>query len=531
MLKDAGSDEAPSRLLPVALAFVALVTLAAYWPVLGNGFIDYDDPLYVTGNEFVRRGLTWRGAVWAFTSVHAGNWHPLTWLSHMLDIQLFGLDPAGHHATALLLHTANSVLLCVLLYRLSGFTGRSLFAALLFAIHPLHVESVAWISERKDVLSTLFWLLTMWAYAGYARSRSAGRYPLMVVVFTLGLMAKQMLVTLPLVLLLLDWWPLRRLPSVGIRNLLMEKVPLLALSAAASLLTLRAQSSAGAVTGGFDSIFIQVGNALISYVKYLGKMFFPVNLALFYPFEPADVTAVKVAGAAAFLALVTWWALAQRNERPYLLFGWLWYLVTLLPVIGFIRIGQHAVADRYTYVPLIGIFIILAWGAADISARYRHGSRAAAAVAAAVVLALSVLTAGQVRYWNNSYDLYTHALAVTERNWMAHNNLGILLSQHQRHGEAIEHFRESVRHNPKDGTGYRNLGNALQATGRPAEAIEAFRMATTLNPGDVEAHHRLGYAYLMSGNRDLAYQEYLQLTRLHEGYAKSLLDSIRMSIR
>ena len=523
-------------LLPIALALVAAITVVVYWPVLQNGFIDFDDDVYVTANSVVRQGLTMKGVGWSFTTFYAGNWHPLTWLSHMLDIQLFDLNPAGHHATSLLFHTANSLLVCYLLYRLTGFLGRSVLVALLFAVHPLHVESVAWVSERKDVLSTLFWLLALLAYHGYALKPSLKRYLPVALFFTLGLMAKPMLVTLPLTLLLLDFWPLQRFERQGARECfcgngvkgrLLEKVPLLAVSAAVSLVTVRAQESAGAVAhGDGHSLLLSAGNAVICYLKYLQLMCWPTDLALFYPFEPSAVTLPKAAGAILLLAAITAVVTVQRHKRPYLVVGWLWYLVTLLPVIGFLRVGSQALADRYTYVPLIGIFVMLAWGGEELTRTWRKGKELAAAVAVIVTVLLSMQTMTQIGYWRNSYLLFDHALTVVERNWLAHNNMGILLSQLNRNDEALQHFQESVRLNPKGVDGYRNLGNSLQMTGNNAAAIEAFRQAVRLAPSDAESHLRLGYAYLFGGDRESAYQEYRLLLPLDEANARSLLDSI-----
>jgi len=521
--------------LPIALFLIVVVTVTVYWPVLHNDFIDFDDDVYVTLNMAVRQGLTLKGFIWAFSTFHAGNWHPLTWLSHMLDVNLFGLNPSWHHATSLFIHTTNSLLVCAILHRLTGFVGRSMVVALLFAIHPLHVESVAWVAERKDVLSTLFWLLTMWAYTSYASSPSLKRYLPVTAFFTLGLMAKQMLVTLPVILLLMDYWPLQRLAPGQSKNggclkpLLVEKIPFVLLSATASLVTLRAQASGGAIAHGDDqSILLCAGNALLSYVKYIRNMFWPADLALFYPFAPSVITPLKVTAAAALLAMLTCVIVTQGKRRPYLAFGWFWYLVTLLPVIGFIRVGGQALADRYTYIPLIGLFLLLVWGVAELAEKWRNGAILAAGGTVIVIAIFSAVTSTQVRYWRSSYDLYAHALAVVEGNWLAHNNMGILLSQHNRNDEAILHFMESVRINPKGGEGFRNLGNSLQMTGRMPEAIQAFRQAVWNNPNDPENHYRLGYAYLLAGNPDLAYQEYNQLLRLNNAYAGPLLESIRV---
>jgi tetratricopeptide (TPR) repeat protein len=527
--------------LPIALLLIAGVTVAVYWPVLNNGFIDYDDTDYVTANMMVRQGLTLKGFIWSFMAFHAGNWHPITWLSHMLDIQLFNLNPMGHHADSLLFHVANALLLCLVLERLTGRLGRSMVVALLFALHPLHVESVAWIAERKDVLSTLFLLLTMAAYAWYTLRPSLTRYLPIVVLFALGLMAKQMLVTLPLILLLLDYWPLNRLfpckkegeaGGPTMKFILAEKIPLFAISAIAALVTLRAQDSAGALAHGNEQFSLQyAGNALISYVKYIWKMLWPTDLALFYPFDPAAVTILKVAAATVLLAVITAIVVVQRKKRPYLVLGWFWYLITLLPVIGFIRVGSQAMADRYTYVPLIGLFVVVVWGGAEIAGQWHGGLQAAAGMAAITLALLAVLTVGQIRYWQNSYDLYAHALTVVKRNWLAHNNMAILLAQQYRYDEAIRHFRESLSIFPNQAEGFMNLGNAYQSTGNNNAAIDAFSEAVRLKPNIVEGHFRLGYAYLIAGNINLAYREYLRLMRLNESYARPLLDSIRMSER
>lgn len=538
-------------LLPFSLFLIATVTVAVYWPVLRNDFITFDDDVYVTGNLVIRQGLTFKGLLWSFSKFHEANWFPLTWLSHMLDVELFAMNPAGHHATNLLIHTMNSALLCALLHRLTGRLGRSTVVALLFAIHPLHVESVAWVAERKDVLSTLFWLMTMWVYCSYARQPSLKRYLPVTVFFALGLMSKQMLVTLPFVLLLMDYWPLKRfaphhpqieppLPATNcwgkgmstMKLLLVEKIPLFLMSAAASLVTLRAQDSGGALAhGDGSSVLLCVGNALISYVKYIRNMFWPADLALFYPFEPSAVTVLKVTGAVTVLAMVTGVTFTQSKKRPYLVFGWFWYLITLLPVIGFIRIGSQALADRYTYVPLIGLFLIIAWGGSEIAGKWRNGLTAAAGVTGFIVMILASLTFTQIHYWQNSYVLYTHALAAVERNWLAHNNIGILLAQQHRNDEALFHFRESVRLNPNSGAGFRNLGNSLQMAGKNAEAIEAYIKAVSIDPKNIEGHFRLGYAYLLSGATALAYQEYSQLLRLDEALARNLLNSIEMQKR
>ncbi len=517
--------------LPLALLLIVAVTLAVYWTVLDNAFISYDDTDYVTGNMMVRQGLTAPGFIWAFSAFHAGNWHPLTWLSHMLDVSLFNLDPRGHHASALLFHTLNATILCALLHRLTGLLGRSLVVALLFALHPLHVESVAWIAERKDVLSTLFWLLTMWSYALFAEKPTVKRYLPVLCCFAFGLLAKQMLVTLPFILLLMDYWPLpHRTPSLdkkSLINLLSEKIPFFVMAAVAAAVTIRAQASAGAIARGEgNSLFASAGNAFISYLTYIQNMCWPTRLAIFYPFEPERITPLKAMSAVTLLALASFIIIVQRKKRPYLLFGWFWYLITLLPVIGFLRIGGQAFADRYTYIPLIGLFVMLVWLCADMAASLRHGSRIIAGITVVICVLLSLLTNKQIGYWKTSYELYSHALNVVDRNWLAHNNIGILLSQSGRNEAAMAHFRQSVALNPKGSEGYRNLGNALQMAGRDREALDAFVIATSINPVDTESLFRLGYAYLFSGDIERAQQEYVRLLPLDRVRAEALLASI-----
>jgi tetratricopeptide (TPR) repeat protein len=526
-----GTSRDSSRLFP-ALGLLVLATLATYWPVLSNGFIDYDDPDYVTANMMVRQGLTLKGIVWAFTAFHAANWHPLTWISHMLDVTLFGMNPAGHHAVSLLLHTLNGVLVCTLLYRMTGLLGRSLTVALLFALHPLHVESVAWVAERKDLLSTLFWLLTMHAYAGYVKKAGLWRYGLVALLFALGLMAKQMLVTLPLMLLVMDYWPLRRVAGTAgplptpFMALLREKIPLFLIAAAASLVTIRAQGAGGAMGHGGESasLLLSAGNALLAYVTYIRKMLWPSDLAFFYPLDPAAVTIPALLGAIALLAATTACTVALRRTRPWLLSGWLWYLITLLPVIGFIRIGDQALADRYTYIPLTGLFVMICWGGAELVAKWRGGHRYVAGITLIVCAFLAILTTMQLRYWQSSFALYRHALETVEGNWLAHNNMGTLLLRQRRNDEAIAHFRESVRLNPRGVLGLKNLGNALMAGGRYAEAIDAFRTGAMVAPDDAEVHFLLGITCLQTGNSELARREYQQLLRLDQARAASLLE-------
>jgi hypothetical protein len=465
---------------------------------------------------------------WAFTTLHTGNWHPLTWLSHMLDVELFALNPAGHHLTSLLLHTANSLLLLSLLVRLTGFLGRSLAVALLFGLHPLHVESVAWVAERKDLLAALFWLLALGAYARYARAPGPGRYLLLTALFVLGLLAKPMVVTLPLVLLLLDVWPHQRPATVPRSRLVAEKLPILALSLASAGVTLFAQRAGGALNPhDAATLPMNIGNALLAYLGYLQKMLWPTRLAVLYPFDPLTVTPGRVAGAAAVLAAVSVLVLGQRQSRPYLAFGWLWYLVTLLPVIGLVRVGAQAMADRYTYLPLIGIFIALVWGGADLTAGLRRAPVLQVTAVALAVAACAVLTRAQLRHWRSSLELFRHTVAVTENNWVAHHNLASDLLRARAVDEAIGHYREALRLNPRYVSAYLNLGIVLRERGELDQAIACFRAAVAVDPAAAAARMNLGFACVAVGDRTCAESEYRELLRLDAPRAEALGDALR----
>ena len=416
--------DSSARLIAIAAVLLAL-TLLIYLPVRSFDFVNYDDPDYVTNNPHVRSGITADSVAWALTSQDAGNWHPLTWLSHMLDCRLFDLNGGGHHLTNLALHALNSLLLFWLLWRLTGALWRSAWVALLFALHPLHVESVAWVAERKDVLSAAFFFLTILAYIRFVERRTPIRYLAVLLAFCLGLMAKSMLVTLPFVLLLLDVWPLQRSPKTAWRPLLLEKVPLFVISLAASVLTFLAQRHAGAVTG-VDSIPIlaRLGNACISYLTYLFETVWPAGLAAFYPL-PVKLPAVQaIAAAAAVLALSV---LAWRSvrSRPYLFVGWFWYLGILVPVIGLVQVGSQAHADRYTYLPLIGIFVVAAWSLASIVERWPRTQAIVTALAIASAAACAATTSRQLPYWQNTATLFNHALDVNSENFIALDGLGI----------------------------------------------------------------------------------------------------------
>jgi protein O-mannosyl-transferase len=482
----------------IALA-LAVATLAVYWPVVGHGFVDYDDDEYVFRNPHVASGLSAEGVAWAFTSVAAANWHPLTWLSHMLDCQLFGLRPAGHHATSLALHTLNVVVLFLVLARLTGGLWPSAASAALFALHPLNVESVAWVAERKNVLSTLFWILALGAHGWYARRPGARRYLAVAAATALALLSKPMAVTLPFVLLLLDFWPLGRMRRGAVGRLVVEKLPLLALAALTSAITLRAHLEGGSVVA-VEAIppGARVANAIVSYADYVAKLVWPARLGVFYPHRESSLSLAQVAATAVALLLVTAASLRAARRAPYLPVGWLWYLGTLVPVIGIVQVGTQAMADRYTYVPAIGLFIALCWGVAALAAR-RPAPRALAAVAAAGLLALAVRTSVQVRAWHDSLTLFTATLAAVPDSWVAHYNLGNALMAANRTAEAEAHFAETVRLRPRFARGHNNRGDALDALGRQQEAIAAYREAIRINPDLAEAHNNLGTALAAQG--------------------------------
>ena len=501
------------------------VCLIAYAPLLWNDFIVYDDRSYVTGNAKVREGLTLQGILWAFGSFHSYNWHPLTWISHMLDVQLFGLNPAGHHFTSIVFHALNSILIYLLTRVLLGGQWKSLCVALLFAVHPAHVESVAWVAERKDMLSTFFGMLAALAYVKYARTPKMGQYAVVLGFFLLSLLSKPMLVSLPLVLLLLDYWPLERwqLPRSTradgkmCRNIVMEKMPLFALALASCVVTFLVQSREGAVNVQ-TPFLLNCGNAIISYVKYLFLLVWPHPLAVIYPFQPDDITLFNVSGAAIVIVLISGVVAYQRKIRPYLMLGWLWYLVTLLPVIGFVRIGDHSIADRYTYVPYLGLFIIVVWGAEELGRALRVGTRVITVAAVIIFALMSMATIRQQLLWRNSITLFEHAIRVTDDNAVAHKMLGIAYGeQGNREKAAAEgamarmlHYRYMVKVHPRDYDLHFRLGNAYHELGRLEESQAAYQAALALNPRLSKAYNNMGIVQAMRGNLGEARRSFLK---------------------
>jgi protein O-mannosyl-transferase len=471
---------------------LALVTLGLYAPVLGHDFIDFDDDTYVTANPMVREGWTWRGFAWAWTTGHAANWHPLTWLSHITDCSLFGLNPAGHHATSALLHAANTVLLFLLLRRMTGAVWRAAVVAALFGWHPLHVESVAWVAERKDVLSTFFFFLTIWAYIRYVEegkaqsSRRKAFYGLSLLFFAFGLMSKPMVVTLPFVLLLLDYWPLERFGPGLAKRLALEKLPFFALSAAMCVITYLVQKSGGAVSEAAP-LLARAVNAVVSYGRYLGRMFWPARLAVIYPLS-ADVSLVGLCVGSLLLVAVTWLVLKCRQRR-YLATGWFWYLGMLVPVIGLVQVGPQSSADRFTYVPLIGIFLILVWGGADLAVKWRLPAWAPALAAALSLAACAAFTEVQLSYWTDSGTLFRRALAVTTDNEMAWNSAGTYLAAQGKTGEALQRFTHSLAVSKNNYLAWNNLGAYLWRQGKNAEALQCFTISLQEHERPVTLHN------------------------------------------
>jgi tetratricopeptide (TPR) repeat protein len=517
--------------LAAGLAVLALAA-AALSPVLRAGFV-YDDLDYVVGNPAVLGGLSPGGLRWAATAFYSANWHPLTWLSHMADVQLFGLDAARHHLVNLLLHLANAALLGAALARLTGAPWPSLLVAALFAVHPAHVESVAWVSERKDLLSTLCACCALLAWAGYARRGGAARYGAALGWFALGLLAKPMLVTLPVLLLLLDFWPLGRagaapLATAGGRRrlaaLVGEKAPFLLLALGSGLVTLAAQRSFGAVrTFEQSPPGERVANALVSTVRYLGELLWPRDLAVFYPLEP--VPPWQAAAAALLIAALTAAAVRLARRRPYLLVGWLWFLVMLLPVIGLVQVGEQARADRYTYLSYTGLFAALAWLGAEAAPRLRRPAVALGVPAALLLAALAALAHAQARVWLSDETLFRHAIAATERdgrvNHVARAGLGTALSDAGRTAEALPHLEAAVRARPRFALALYNLGNVYQGLARPGDAAAAYRAALAARPGYAEAANNLGNVLSTLGRRAEAVAAYRDAVRARPGYAEA----------
>jgi protein O-mannosyl-transferase len=488
-----------------------LATFVVYAQVRDFDFVNYDDGVFITDNLNVRQGITAQGLEWALTSGYEGNWVPLTWVSHMLDCQFFGLDSGWHHLHNVLLHALAAVMLCIFLQRATGTRWRSALAAFLFALHPLHVQSVAWVAERKDVLSACFWFLTLWLYVRYAERPGTGRYLAVALSFWLGLMAKPMMVTLPFVLLLLDYWPLARLGQRG-RKAIWEKLPLLGLAGAAAAITYLVQKHAEAVN--LIPPKARLANAIHSYALYILQTFWPARLAVFYPY-PRDFAFgfLPLLAEGVLLAVVTTGVIVLRRRAPYLLMGWGWFVVTLVPVIGLVQVGDQAHADRYMYIPMVGLLVMLIWGAAEILEELQ-AKMLAIPLAAAACLALAVLSWIQVGYWRNSETLFRHALAVTNDNKIANNNLGNYLMASGRLSEALPYFETAVRIDPESAPARTNLGTVLGELGRLPDAIAQLQIAVRLAPDDPKAHSQLGTALAYAGHLPEAAAEFESALRI-----------------
>jgi protein O-mannosyl-transferase len=517
--------------LKIAL-FLIVLTLLVFARAGGLEFLSYDDNLYITDNQTVQNGLSWGNAAWAFTTMHAANWHPLTWLSLMLDVQLFGQRPGAIHLINVLFHAANVALLFLILLRMTGARWRSAFVAALFAIHPLHVESVAWVAERKDVLSVFFGLLTIMTYVRYVNRPAPTRYAWVVLAFILSLLSKPMLVTMPFLLLLLDYWPLGRIagrlrpfpesspaPEASWTRLIMEKIPLIVLCAASSAVTVVAQKHGNALAEDSLSLGLRLANAAVGYVRYLGKTFWPGSFSVFYPHPGPSLPTWQAVGAFLFLLLITTLVLLRLRQSPWLAVGWFWFMGTLVPVIGLVQVGAQSIADRYTYFPLIGVFLMIAWEAPEVSKGLRIGPRALWIASSLVILVLAGLTWRQLGFWRNDETLFRHALSVTKNNCVAQASLAEALLRKGDLDEAYGYFQSTLRLCPKDEQSWYNLGVLQKDRGELPEAEYSFREALRLKPKYTMAWSNLCVVYLASGRVPEAIDALLEATRLAPGDA------------
>jgi protein O-mannosyl-transferase len=492
-------DKQPWLIAGICVGLVALV-----WFAFGKSadfpFVNYDDPAYTYENSVIARGLSWSGVVWAFTHAQAGNWHPLTTISHMIDCEVFDLHAGAHHVVNVVLHALTAIGLFVSLRLLTGSLWRSAFVAAVFAVHPLRVESVVWIAERKDVLSGLFFMLTLIAYVWYTKRRSVGRYVTMSILFACGLMSKPMLVTLPVILLLLDHWPLKRLVDLrSFKNLIVEKLPLFALSLLSSAATLIAQKPA---LGSFEQLPLswRLGNAVLAYLIYLRQMFWPTKLAVFYPHFDNTLPMWQVLLGITALTAITLLTIVARKRSPYLLVGWLWYACMLIPVIGIVQVGLQGHADRYTYLPQIGLYIGFTWLLSELIAGWRYGRPIVAGAAIAIVVGLAGASRVHASYWKDSESLWNHAIANTSDNHLAHAHLADLLLREGRIQEAIFHCQEAIRIRPGDADAQNNLGLALLQQGDEADAKVHFEQSLTSNPNNLNA--RINLAWVLATSPD-----------------------------
>lgn len=496
---------------------LVVATGAAFYGVSGNGFIEIDDPEYITQNPQVGGGLTMENARWALTTFQAGNWHPLTWWVHMTDVELFGMDAGKHHLTSLLFHIASTLVLFLVFRRMTGALWPSAFVAALFALHPAHVESVAWACEKKDVVSTLFWFLTMAAYARYVEKPSFGRYVPVFLVFSIGLTAKQMLVTLPFALLLLDYWPLDRLDRRTFRRRLLEKVPLIAIAAAVSVVTVFAQQAGGHVkTVEKFSLLERAANAVVSYATYIVMLFWPAELGMFY-IHPKGIVVWKLIGGAVLLVALSLFVFRLGRRHRSLIVGWLWYLGTLVPVIGLLQVGNQALADRYTYLSYVGLSIMLAWGVPTLARSLGLGARALGLTAVMLLVALGTRTWFQVRYWKDNITILEHTVAVDPANYILHDVVGSWLAREGLYEEATAHYNDSIRVRPDFAWSHYNLGVVCMHQQRFAEARDHFADAVRIRPEFLLARYNLAAAQLRLNHAEGAIEQYEEVLRIEPG--------------
>ena len=517
----------------IVCVFLAAIVWIVFGPTLRHEFINYDDDKYVTENVHVLNGLNWPDVKWAFTTGYMGSAHPVTWLTHQLDYQLYGDWAGGHHLTSLAIHAVNSLLLFLLFWRITRGLWPSAFLAALFAIHPLHVESVAWVAERKDVLSGLFFLLTLHAYAAYAAKPQIWRYLLALCLFVLGLLSKPMLVTVPCLLLLLDYWPLRRMTFPAskrdlasrfrLSRLILEKIPFALIAASWSLLTFVLQKKIGAVVEeAHFGIARRIANAFVSYAMYVWNTFWPQGLALPYPY-PSTLPSGTVMISAALLVLVSVLCVAKRRSAPYLITGWFWYLGMLVPVIGFVQVGEQARADRYMYLPQIGLGLLVTWGAMELFTKWRRGHEVLAVMALFIITGLTALSYFQTSSWQNSETLWQNSLANTSNNYVAHNNLGKVLMVKGRLDEAVVHFHKALEDCADCPDVHNNLGHALARQGNWADAITAYRAAIRTWRNDPNAHYynNLGISLAKVGKTDEAIEQFREAVRIDRDYREA----------
>jgi len=530
-LSPSGLGKSPA----LVLSFILFAgTMILYVPAFGSAFVNYDDPAYVTGNTHVLRGLSWGNIAWAFTATVEANWHPLTWISHMADVQFFGLNPRGHHIVSVFLHGLNVVLLFLVLLGATGYLLRSAVVAALFAVHPLNVECVAWVAERKSLLCMLFLLLAFLAYGWYVRQRSFGRYAVLFLLFVLGLAAKPMVISLPFLLLLWDYWPLRSgarqsetfPPPPAPYKLVAEKIPLFVLSAGSAWITIFAQHRGGALgTTELLPLGLRLENAIFSYTAYMAKGIWPSGLAVFYPHPETSLAVWKVVLAGLLLLTATAVSWLYR-ERRYLLTGWLWYLATMVPVIGIVQVGRQAMADRYAYLPFVGLFIIAVWGCAELFAHLKLSHSAGFAVTLAVLGGYASVCYAQVQYWHSSYTLFSHALEVTSRNGVAEDNFGVALMEAGRPDLAMAHFEAAATYIPQLSTAHYNLGVLLQQQNRPDLAKREYGLALTYSTDPtelVQTHSNLGFLLMQLNETKPAIEHFTAALQINPVKQNSLL--------